>query len=72
MRRWRDVIERDDLENYYPTPWTDIKKQINVYDQEMYYKQAHNNEEIEGCGSKYIKYLHQMCENSLSFWDLKD
>ena len=68
--RWRDVIYRKTLWEKFPTIFEDLKKQINVKDQEKLHQQAYSNNDQEWCWSKYIKYLHQMREQNGTqcFW----
>lgn len=67
--RWRDVVYRETLSSRFPTLWQDLKKQINQTDQGKLRIQAHGNKDQEWCESKYIRYLHQMREQSWSsYW----
>lgn len=72
FRRWRDIVYRDTLSEKFPTLWQDLKKQINCTDKEKLWNQAHWNKDLEEYGSRYLRYLHQMRENTSSgFWSPK-
>jgi len=69
--RWRDVVYRKTLWERFPTIFEDLNKQINEKDQEKLHQQAYWNIDIEWCGSKYVRYLHQMRKprGSQGFWE---
>ena len=68
--RGRDVLNRDVLEQRFPTLWSDLKNQIDQRDQSKLHSQAYNNKDEKWCKSKYLRYLHQMREQRgiQSFW----
>ena len=70
--RWRNIVYRDTLESRFPMLWDDVTKQVNQMKQEKLYEQAYSNKSLENYGSCYIRYLHQMRENSLSYRKPKD
>ena len=64
------VLSHNMLETKFPTLLKDLEKQVNKTNQDMLYKQAKWNKDLEWYGSHYLRYLHQMRNefDSQSYW----
>ena len=64
------VLSHNTLKTKFPTIFQDVKKQVRKTDQDKLEQQAKGKDDIEGYGSRYIKYLHQMRNehDSQSYW----
>lgn len=70
--RGRNILYSETISSKFPTLWKDLNRQVNKSDKEKLWQQAHWNQDLEGYWSRYIRFLHQMRENSSSsLWKTK-